>query len=42
MKKARQLGDNAYLLKPSNPLKLVDLVRDLQNRWLPQAGVASG
>ena len=36
MDSARQLGANDYLLKPSDPLKLDDLVRMLHDRWLPQ------
>src|SRR6266576_4476924 len=36
MEKARQLGADDYLIKPSDPLKLVDVVRSLQERWLSQ------
>ena len=36
MEKARQLGADDYLLKPSVPNKLVDLVKSLSERWLPQ------
>jgi CheY-like chemotaxis protein len=36
MEKARQLGTDGYLLKPSDPLKLVELVRSLHDRWLCQ------
>jgi len=32
--KARQLGANDYLLKPSDPLKLVEMVKILHARWL--------
>ena len=34
MEKARQLGADDYLLKPSDPLQFVELVRSLQDRWL--------
>jgi CheY-like chemotaxis protein len=34
MDKARLLGAEDYLLKPSNPRKLVDLVKTLHDRWL--------
>ena len=33
--KARQLGADDFLLKPSHPLQLVELVKSLQERWLP-------
>ena len=36
MEKARQLGADDYLLKPSDPLKLGELVKTLNARWLPQ------
>lgn len=36
MDKARQLGADDFLLKPSTPLKLVDVVKSLQERWLSQ------
>jgi len=36
MDKARQLGANDYLLKLSDALKLVDLVKSMQDRWLSQ------
>lgn len=36
MDKARLLGADDYLLKPSHPLKLVDLVKALHDRWLSQ------
>ena len=32
--KARELGADDYLLKPSDPLKLVELVKLLHDRWL--------
>ena len=32
--KARQFGADDYLLKPSDPLKLVELVKILHDRWL--------
>ena len=32
--KAQQLGADDYLLKPSDPRKLLELVTSLQNRWL--------
>jgi DNA-binding response OmpR family regulator len=34
MDKARLLGADDCLLKPSNPRKLVDLVKSLHDRWL--------
>jgi DNA-binding response OmpR family regulator len=37
MDNAHQLGANDYLLKPSNPLKLAELVRTLHDRWLTQS-----
>ena len=33
---ARKLGANDYLLKPSHPDKLLDLVKSLHTRWLSQ------
>jgi len=36
MDQARLLGADDYLLKPSDPLKLVDLVKSLHDRWLSQ------
>ena len=33
---ARELGADAYLLKPSDPLKLVELVKSFHDRWLSQ------
>ncbi len=35
--KARQLGADDYLLKPSHPLDLVDVVKSLHDRWLSPA-----
>jgi CheY-like chemotaxis protein len=32
--RARQLGVDDYLLKPTDPLKLVELVKMLHDRWL--------
>jgi CheY-like chemotaxis protein len=34
--KARQLAADDYLLKPSDPLKLAELVKSLNERWLSQ------
>jgi CheY-like chemotaxis protein len=34
MIRARELGADDFLLKPSNPLKLVDVVKLLHERWL--------
>ena len=34
MEKARQLGADDYLLKPSDPLKLIEVVRYLEEHWL--------
>ena len=36
MDRARLLGADDYLLKPSDPLKLVDIVKSLHDRWLSQ------
>ena len=36
MDKARQLGANDYLLKPSHPLKLDEVIKTLHDRWLSQ------
>jgi CheY-like chemotaxis protein len=36
MEQAHLLGADDYLLKPSAPLKLVDLVKSLHDRWLSQ------
>jgi len=41
MEKARNLGADDYLLKPSDPLKLVELVKSLHKRWLSQPIPAS-
>ena len=32
--RARQLGANDYLIKPSDPRNLVEMVKSLQDRWL--------
>jgi DNA-binding response OmpR family regulator len=34
MEKARRLGANDYLIKPSSPIKLVEMVQSLYDRWL--------
>jgi CheY-like chemotaxis protein len=34
MEKARHLKANDYLLKPSNPVRLVELVRTIHQTWL--------
>ena len=34
MERSRQLGADDYLSKPGSPLKLVDLVKSLEARWL--------
>lgn len=39
--KASQLGADDYLLKPDNPLKLVEVARSLQEHWLSQLAIAS-
>ena len=39
--KARQLGADDYLLKPSNPRDLVELVRSLHEHWLSPPAMAS-
>lgn len=36
MEKARQLAADDYLVKPSDPRKLVDLVKSLRDRWLSE------
>jgi len=41
VEKARQLGADDYLLKPSDPLKLVEVVRSVQEHWLSQPAIAS-
>lgn len=33
---ARRLGADDYLLKPSDPSKLVEMAKSLENRWLAQ------
>ena len=35
--KARELGADGYLIKPSDPLKLAELVKLLHDRWLTPA-----
>jgi CheY-like chemotaxis protein len=40
MEKARLLGADDYLLKPSDPLGLVELVLSLHDRWLSQPAAA--
>jgi CheY-like chemotaxis protein len=37
MDKARRLDAADYLLKPSEPRKLLELVKDLHTRWLSQS-----
>lgn len=37
MEKAQGLGANDYLLKPSDPLKLVEVVAILRERWLSRS-----
>ena len=34
MEKARQFAADDYLLKPSNPLELVEVVKSIHDRWL--------
>ena len=34
MEKARGLGADDYLIKPSSPIKLVEMVQSLHDRWL--------
>ena len=41
MDKARELGADDYLLKPSLPSQLVELVKSIHERWLSQAMVTS-
>jgi CheY-like chemotaxis protein len=41
LEKARQLGADDYLLKPSNPRNLVELVRALDERWLSRLAMTS-
>lgn len=38
--KARLLGASDYILKPTSTLRLVDIARDLNTRWLAGAGAA--
>ena len=38
--KANQLGADDYLLKPSDPRKLVELVKSLQERWFSKKKLA--
>jgi len=40
MDKARLLGADDYLFKPSHPLQLVELVKSLHQRWLSQPAAA--
>jgi len=35
MNSARQLGADEYLLKPSDPLELTEIIRKFHGRWLP-------
>lgn len=37
MERASRLGANEYLLKPSDPSKLVELVKSFHERWLVQS-----
>jgi CheY-like chemotaxis protein len=37
MEKASQLGADAYLIKPSNPLELRGVAESIRSRWLPKA-----
>jgi CheY-like chemotaxis protein len=39
MEKARRLGADDYLLKPFDPLSLVEVVKSLQERWLSQSAI---
>lgn len=41
MDKARELGADDYLSKPSDPLKLVELVKAFHDRWLSAPAAAS-
>ena len=41
MEKARELGADDYLLKPSDPLKLVEVVRSIEEHWLSQPAIAA-
>ena len=40
--KARQLGADDYLPKPSNPAKLLELVKSLHDRWLSRPADSPG
>lgn len=40
MEKARELGADDYLFKPSDPLRLVEVVKRIHERWLPDPGLA--
>jgi CheY-like chemotaxis protein len=40
LEKARLLGANDYLLKPSDPRTLVDAVKSLHDRWLSQPAIS--
>lgn len=40
MEKARLLGADDYVLKPSDPVELVELVKSLHDRWLSQPAAA--
>ena len=37
MEKARELGADDFLIKPSDPRELVEIVKSLQDRWLLQS-----
>jgi CheY-like chemotaxis protein len=41
MEAARQLGADDYLFKPSDPLKLVEVVKSIQEHWLSRSVIAS-
>jgi len=41
MEKARGLGADGYLIKPWDPVGLVELVKSLHDRWLSQPAAAS-
>jgi CheY-like chemotaxis protein len=41
MEKARKLAADDYLLKPSEPVKLVEMVQSLHDRWLSQPAAAT-
>lgn len=42
MEKARRLGANDYLLKPSDPSKLLEMVNSIHERWLLQPVMVTG